>query len=118
MKRPWRGGGRRGLFSQTKREIEKTDNSIVLSLSYLIDRCQFVSIGNTSSTYNQSFVLSPRVQFLFDFHLFADDSNLFSADLFLECLETRVNQEFKNVHDWFCASTLSLSIDRTNFVVV
>ena len=35
----------------------------------------------------------------------------------MECLETRVNQELKNVHDCLCANKLSLNIDETNFVV-
>ena len=51
------------------------------------------------------------------FQVFADDSNLFLADPSLECLESRVNQELKNVHDWLCANKLSLNIDKTNFVV-
>ena len=42
---------------------------------------------------------------------------LFLADSSLECLETRVNQELKNVHDWLCANKLCLNIDKTNFVV-
>ena len=94
----------RGLFSQTKREIEKTargNRQLDCFVCYLSN--QYI---------NQSFVLSPRVQFLFDFHLFADDSNLFLADSFLECLETRVNQEFQNVHYWLCASRLSLNVDE------
>ena len=54
---------------------------------------------------------------VFDLHRFADDSNLFLAASSLECSETRVNQELKHVHDWFCANRLSLNIDQTTFFV-
>ena len=104
-------------------------------LSYLSNCCPFVSIGNTSSTSNpftsgvpQGSVLGPLYIYIyindfsncstvFDLHRFADDSNLFLAASSLECSETRVNQELKHVHDWFCANRLSLNIDQTNFFV-
>lgn len=53
----------------------------------------------------------------FDFHLFADDSNLFRADKSLDLLQTCVNNELKRVHSWLCANKLSLNIDKTNFVI-
>jgi len=47
---------------------------------------------------------------LFDFHLFADDSNLFC--------EQSINNELSNVHTWLCANRLSLNIDKSNFVIL
>ena len=50
---------------------------------------------------------------MFDFHLFADNSNLFLTHSSLDSLETRVNQELKHVHDWLCAN----NIDKPNFAI-
>ena len=53
---------------------------------------------------------------LFDFHLFADDPNLFFTDSSLESLETKMNLE-KNIHNWLCCNKFSLNVDKTNFVI-
>ena len=100
-------------------------------VSYLSNRSQFVSIGNTTSSsaviscsVPQGSVLGPLfllyINFsncsnLFDFHLFADDSNLFFAEPCLESLKTKVNLELKSIHNWLCCNKLSLNIDKTNF---
>ena len=84
---------------------------------YLID-LNLYPLVILSQFQNQLRVVSLRVQLLvpsnsfyinindfsncstvFDFHLFADDSNLFLTDSSLDSLETRVNQELKHVHD-------------------
>ena len=52
-----------------------------------------------------------------DFHLFADDSNLFCSHKSLQCLEAKVNVEFNNVNNWLCVNKLSLNIDKSNFVI-
>ena len=45
-----------------------------------------------------------------DFHLFADDSNLFYANKSLLDLETKIN-ELQEVFSWRYASKLSLNIE-------
>ena len=49
---------------------------------------------------------------LFDFHLFADDSNLFYANKNLSTLESNVNKELHEVYNWLCANKLSLNIKK------
>ena len=46
-----------------------------------------------------------------DFHLFADDSNLFYANQGLLDLETKIN-ELQEVFSWRYANILSLNIER------
>ena len=52
-----------------------------------------------------------------DFHLFADDSNLFYAHKSLLQLETTVNNELHEVFNWLCASKLSHNIEKSNYVI-
>ena len=54
---------------------------------------------------------------IFDFHLFADDSNLFYSDKDLQHLEETINRELGEINIWLCANKLSLNIDKTHFVV-
>ena len=52
-----------------------------------------------------------------DFHLFADDSNLFYAHKSLLGLETTVNNELQEVFSWLCANILSLTVEKSNYVI-
>ena len=54
---------------------------------------------------------------LFDFPLFADNSNLFFAHKNLKYLEQLVNVHLSNIHIWLCANKLSLNIKKTNYVI-
>ena len=54
---------------------------------------------------------------LFDFHLFADESNLFCEHKNISNLEKTINNELCKVHTWLCANRLSLNIDKSNFVI-
>jgi len=55
---------------------------------------------------------------ILDFHLFADDANLFYKHKNLKVLECKVNNELVNIHTWSSANKLSLNIDKSNFVIV
>ena len=53
----------------------------------------------------------------FDFHVFADDTNLFCTNSSLRVLESLVNDNLKRVSLWLHANKLSLNIDKTNFII-
>jgi hypothetical protein len=52
-----------------------------------------------------------------DFHLFADDSNLFYSNRNLEVLERNLNEQLLKVHEWLCANKLALNVEKSNFVL-
>ncbi len=103
--------------------------------SYLTNRQHYVSLNNISSdlsTINcvilQGSVLCPLLFLLYindfyrcssnlDFHLFADDSNLFYKHKNLDTLQLNVNKELTNIHTWLCANKLSLNMEKSNFIL-
>ena len=103
--------------------------------SYLHNRKQFVLLGNVKSDrldvscgVPQGSVLGPILFLLYvndfhkssnilDFHLFADDSNIFYTDSNLIRLESTINDQIKLVNAWLCANKLSLNIEKTNFII-
>ena len=54
---------------------------------------------------------------VFDFHIFADDANLFYSNSNLAELESIVNYNLRMVSDWLMANKVSLNIDKTNFII-
>ena len=55
---------------------------------------------------------------VFDFHIFADDTNLFYSSSNLVELESIVNYNLRYVSDWLMANKVSLNISKTNFIIL
>ena len=103
--------------------------------SYLSNRQQTVTVNKITSNPTtiscgipQGSVLGPvlfllyindfnQSSDLFDFHLFADDANLFYRHKSLSILESDINNELVNINTWLCANKLSLNIKKSNFVL-
>jgi hypothetical protein len=104
-------------------------------ISYLENRQQTVTVNNVTSNTTtvscgtpQGSVLGPVLfllyindfhlsSSLFDFQLFADDANLFYKHKNLAILQSNINSELSNIHNWLCANRLSLNVEKSNFVV-
>lgn len=96
--------------------------------SYLLNRNQSTQIGSTVSNIEeivcgvpQGSVLGPllfliyvndiyRCSQIFEFYLFADDTNLLYSNKDLNDLEKVVNDELAKVGDWLDANKLSLTL--------
>ena len=59
----------------------------------------------------------PKCSNILEFHLFADDTNLFLNSPNILNLETNLNVELEKVSQWLYANKLSLNIEKTSFVV-
>ena len=59
----------------------------------------------------------PKCSNILEFHLFADDTNLFLNNPNILNLEINLNVELGKVSQWLYANKLSLNIEKTSFVV-
>ena len=62
-------------------------------------------------------MISIKSSKIFNFFLFADDTNLLCANKDLKLLETIVNQELIKLSDWIMANKLTLNVKKNNFVI-
>ena len=115
-----------GIFLDLSKAFETVNHQILLQKleyygirgiindwfkSYLYNRKQFVSLGSFKSDMLQGSVLGPILFLLYvndfqksanilDFHLFADDSNIFLTDKNFSRLELTINEQIKYVDTW------------------
>ena len=62
--------------------------------------------------------LATKCSSVLDFHLFADDTNLFYSTRSLLGIETTVRSELELVYKWLCCNQLSLlNVEKPNYVI-
>ena len=104
--------------------------------SYLSNRTQYVQIGNIKSAsltircgIPQGSTLGPFLFLLYinelpnstdalQFRIFADDTNIFYSSKKLDLLRTVINDELYKVHQYCSANKLSISFNKTNYMLI
>ena len=102
--------------------------------SYLTDRSQCVCIDDICSTFlqikygvPQGSILGPllfiiyindivKTSYLFQFVMFADDTNLFASHSNLDELLKIVNQEIAKISNWLKINKLSLNVEKKHSI--
>ena len=54
---------------------------------------------------------------MFQFYLFADDTNIYYETESTKKLELVINKELKKLYTWLIVNRLSLNIEKNNFLV-
>ena len=102
--------------------------------NYLSDRYQYTTVNNCSSSLNriktgvpQGSVLGPLLFLLYindvaanvseDLTLFADDTSVFILHKDLKELMSSAKNCLERLNEWFIENKLSLSIERSNYVI-
>ena len=103
--------------------------------SYLSDRKQFFSINGYNSDLMpviygvpQGSVLGPLLFLIYindlhkaiqycKVHHFADDTNLFHTNKSVKNLNKLVNNDMKQLNNWFSANKISLNVEKTELII-
>ena len=111
------------------------DNSLEWIRSYLLNRTQYVQVGEAISSHKrvscgvpQGSILGPQLFLLYINDivkvseamwpiLYADDTNILCSGKDLGQLIDSTNQVLENLHDWFNANKLSLNLQKTKFML-
>ena len=60
----------------------------------------------------------PNASLVLDPVIYADDTNLFYSNNYIETLFSTVNMELERIREWFKANKLSLNIKKTNYTLL
>ena len=58
-----------------------------------------------------------KISYLFQFIMFANDTNLFASHSNLDVLLKIVNQEIAKICNWLKITKLSLNVEKTHFII-
>ena len=139
-----------GIFIDLKKAFDTINHDILLDKlerygirgvglkwlsSYLIDRQQFVKLGDYKSTLldikcgvPQGSILGPKLFILyindickvsdvFKFVLFADDTNIFCSGDNMQHLLNMITSEMNKLKKWFDRNKLSLNLNKTKIML-
>ena len=139
-----------GVFIDLKKAFDTIDHTLLLEKlrqygvrgvandwlsSYMENRLQYVSFGDTDSTLRnvicgvpQGSILGPKlfipyindicnVSPVLKFILFADDTNIFCSRSDIVQLSIIVSNELDKLSEWFAVNKLSLNLSKTNFML-
>ena len=107
-------------FDELKQQIDHKLAPLQKMIDEVMETAKFINAKYDDLVEEQKalkLALHTMCSKLFDFHLFADDANLFYENKNISVLETTVNAELNRVYDWLCANMLSLNIQKSNYVI-
>ena len=140
-----------GLFLDFSKAFDTVNHQILLSKidkygirgtqldwfkSYLMDRKQYVRIGNSDSEMltmtcgvPQGSTLGPLLFLIYindmpncssklSFRIFADDTNVFYSNTNIEDVENVMNIEIEKIFRYCATNKLSINLEKTNFMVI
>ena len=124
-----------GILTQKLNKYGIRGMSNIWIKSYLNERKQYVCMNNIHSQMlditcgvPQGSLLGPKlfilyindmcnISKLFNYILFADDTNLYCSGENLEELNIQINESLAELKIWFSANKLSLNIQKTNYML-
>ena len=114
---------------------KEREREFTFAKNYLTDRKQFVSVSGVNSQTRyitcgvpQGSVLGPLLYLIYindignstsgiPIKLFADDTNLFIFSESIDVLKVDAEDKIKLLNSWFVANKLSLSLDKTCYII-